>query len=196
MTRILGIAGSMTPPGRLSRAVVEALERAEAEGHETELVELGGLDLSFVNNAPSAEAVEVIDKVAAADAVLLISPVYRASMSGVLKVFLDLLPVEALAAKPTGIVAMGATLHHYLGVDWHLRDVLSWFGALVAPTSVYLTSADFVDGAPSERAAGEIDELIETLASLSTALSGRGAKLGPAPLAARASNPSPTPARV
>ena len=40
---------------------------------------------------------------------------------------------------------MGATQHHFLGVDWHLRDVLAWFGALVVPTSVYLVSADFVE---------------------------------------------------
>jgi FMN reductase len=173
--------------------VEEALDRAAAEGHDTELIELVGLDLSFTNNAPSPDAAEVIDKVASADAVLLVSPVYRASLSGLLKGFLDLLPVEALVGKPAGIVAMGATLHHYLGVDWHLRDILTWFGTLVAPTSVYLTSADFVDGAPSERIAGELDELVSTLTRLSDALNGIGG-LGPTPLAAKAMSKPPAPA--
>ena len=77
---------------------------------------------------------------------LLASPVYRASFTGALKNLLDLTPLETLRAKPIGIVAMGASLHHYLGVDWQLRAVLAWFGALVAPTSVYLESAHFKDG--------------------------------------------------
>jgi hypothetical protein len=60
-----------------------------------------------------------------------------------------------LFAKPTGIVSMGATLHHFLGADRHLRDVLAFYGALVAPVSVYLTSSDFVDGVPSVASARE-----------------------------------------
>ena len=59
------------------------------------------------------------------DAIILASPVYRGSFTGALKNLLDHLPIEALTGKPVGIVAMGATNHHYLGVDWHLRDVLA-----------------------------------------------------------------------
>ena len=81
---------------------------------------------------------------------------YRASFTGALKNLLDLTPVEALRGKPVGIVAMGASPHHYLGVDWHLRAMLAWFGALVVPTSVYLESGHFQDGKlvdPAARAA-------------------------------------------
>jgi len=99
--------------------------------------------------------------------VLLASPVYRGTFTGALKNLLDLAPVDALRSKPVGIVAMGATPHHYLGVDWHLRDVLAWFGALVAPTSVYLESAHFKDGAladPGARAA--LTQLVATLLTM------------------------------
>src|SRR5204863_2069617 len=58
----------------------------------------------------------------------------------------DIAPIDALRGKPIGIVAMGARSHHYLGVDWHLRTVLAWFGALVMPTGVYLESAHFQNG--------------------------------------------------
>jgi hypothetical protein len=50
-----------------------------------------------------------------------------------------------LQNKPVG-VAMGGSPHHYLAVDTQLRQVLAWFGALVAPTSVYITGGDFRDG--------------------------------------------------
>ena len=103
-------------------------------------------------------------------------------MTGALKNLLDLVPVETLTGKPVGIVAMGATQHHYLGVDHHLRDVMAWFGALVAPTSVYLTSADFIDGGLNETSAAALDALLDTLGLLSESLAGKG-DLGPAPLA-------------
>ena len=77
------------------------------------------------------------------------APVYRASFPGVLKNLLDITPVEALQNKPVGILAMGGSAHHYLAIDTQLRAVLGWFGALVAPTSVYVTGSDFKEeGSP------------------------------------------------
>ena len=112
------------------------------------------------------------------------APVYRASYPGVLKNLLDVTPVEALQNKPVGIVAMGGSPHHYLGVDTQLRQVLGWFGALVAPTSVYLTSGDFRDGQlASETARGDLAALSETLITLSARID--PASLGPLPLAAK-----------
>jgi FMN reductase len=119
-----------------------------------------------------------------ASAVAIASPVYRASYPGVLKNFVDLLPVEALAGKPVGILAMGASAHHYLGVDTQLRAVLAWFGALVAPTSVYLTSGDFASGELTAAAAVEdVRALAHTLVTLAERVT--GTTLGPVPIAAR-----------
>ena len=106
----------------------------------------------------------MVAALAAADVVLLASPVYRATFTGALKNLLDLTPLEALRGKPVGIVAMGASPHHYLGVDWHLRAVLAWFGALVAPTSVYLESAHFKDGRLAD--AGALAALGDLVAAL------------------------------
>jgi FMN reductase len=150
---VIAVLGSVTPPGRLHAAISSAAERAGA----------AFADLA-VDPAPALEA---------HDAVLLATPVYRGTYSGVLKVLLDATPVRALRNKPVGIAAMGATDHHSLGADWHLRDVLAWFGALVAPTSVYLTSKTHED--PTG-----LDALFQTLA----ALAALDLELGPPPLAA------------
>ena len=97
-------------------------------------------------------------------------------MTGTLKNLLDHVPVEALRDKPVAIVAMGASDHHYLGAERHLRDVLAFFGALVVPTASYLSSADFDDGVPGERAAAELDALIATTPRARAARSVRAAR--------------------
>ena len=185
MTRVVAILGSVTPPGRLHRAVDEALARAA--GAETTLVDLGTKNLSFADgrepDAYGDDTADVVEAVTAADAVLLASPVYRGTYTGALKNLLDLLPVSALRDKPVGIVAMGNTLHHYLGVEHQLRAVLTWFGALTAPNAVYLTSGDFGEAGVSEPAARSLDALFATLVALDT--SAASAPLGPVPLAAQ-----------
>ncbi|HMO96064.1 MAG TPA: NAD(P)H-dependent oxidoreductase, partial [Tepidiformaceae bacterium] len=93
--------------------------------------------------------------------------------------------IEALQDKPVGIVSMGATLHHYLGAESHLRDILAWFGALTAPTAVYLSSADFEHGAITNEAATRLDDLVAALERL--ALAAAPGPFGPLPLAARRS---------
>lgn len=187
MTGITALLGSVTPPGRLSSAVAGALDRAKAVGHTANFLDLGVLSLGFADGRPleqlSDDTPKLVRAVASADAVLLATPVYRGTLTGALKNALDLLPIEALQGKPVGIVAMGATLHHYLGAESHLRDILAWFGAITLPTGVYLSSADFADGVLTDSAATLMDELVAGLAGLAAAARA-GLPLGPAPLAA------------
>jgi FMN reductase len=186
-TRLVAVVGSVTPPGRLNRAIELALELARAQpGCEAALVNLADYRIGFADGRPldqlGDDSARVVGEIADADAVLMASPVYRGSYTGALKNLLDLTPVDALRNKPVGIVAMGATLHHYLGVDGQLRGVLAWFGALVLPTSVYLESSHFKDGQLADAAArAAIGDLVGAL--LAVARSPRD-QLGPPPLAA------------
>lgn len=186
MAKLVSILGSVTPPGRLRAALSSTLE---VEGVEGELIDLADCRIAFADGRPPAalgdDTANVVARVGAAELVILASPVYRGTFTGALKNLLDHLPVEALAGKPVGIVAMGATQHHHLGVDWHLRNVLAWFGALVAPTSVYLASSDFQDGAPSKEALRDLASLTRALLMLSKIAPTPGDSLGPRPLAAK-----------
>lgn len=187
MTAIAAILGSVTPPGRLSSAVQDALLRAQVAGHATTFLDLGTLRLGFADGRPVAQLDDdtprLIEVISAAEAVLLATPVYRGTLTGALKNALDLLPIEALHGKAVGVVAMGATLHHYLGAESHLRDILAWFGAFTLPTSVYLSSADFREGALTETASATLDQLLRQLGAAAAA-AGSLAALGPVPLAA------------
>lgn len=188
--RVAIVIGQATRPGRLSRAAdaIAGEVRRRRPGVRVDWIDLSATPLEICDGrrledygAPTRAAVDAVD---AAAAVVLCSPVYRASFPGVLKNALDLLPVEALRDKPVAIVAMGASDHHYLGVDWHLRSVLAWFGALPLPTSAYLTGTDFgEDREPSARAREALGALAASLLDLAERVS--GASFGPAPLAAR-----------
>ena len=189
--RLRAILGSVTPPGRLLSATHWLLNstRAAHQGLEVDLINLADKRIAFADGRPPEEyqddTAATVHSVQASDGVIIASPVYRGSITGALKNLLDHLPVESLAGKPVGIVAMGATQHHFLGVDWHLRDILAWFGAMVVPTSVYLVSADFVGGELTEGARQDLNELADAIIRLTQIAPPPGKFLGPKPLAAR-----------
>lgn len=182
---LLMIVGAATPPGRLAIAVAFAATTVKDAPVDT--LNLAETPLEICDGRPLDKHNETtrnaVERIITASAVLIAAPVYRASYPGVLKNLLDIAPVEALQAKPVGIVAMGGSPHHFLGVDWQLREVLTWFGALVAPASVYITGGDFKDGQlASDGARQDLAALTQTLLALSRL---DRAALGPKPLAAK-----------
>ena len=188
--RLLMLIGAATPPGRLAAAVAAAADavRGQAENIDVDIMNLADTPIDICDGRPlegyGPETRRAVDRIADAAAVLIAAPVYRASFPGVLKNLLDITPVGALQAKPVGIVAMGGSAHHYLAVDTQLRQVLGWFGALVAPTGVYLTSADFRDGQlAAETACTDLVALVDTLLLLLRRI--EPASLGPTPLAGK-----------
>jgi len=190
MPRLLMVIGAATPPGRLAAATAAAADavRSASGDVEVDIMNLADTPIDTCDGRAlesyGSETRGAVDRIAAAGAVLIAAPVYRASFPGVLKNLLDIVPVGALQGKPVGIVAMGGSAHHYLAVDSQLRQVLGWFGALVAPTSVYLSGADFQDGRlAAEAARKDLTALTDTLLVLLRRLD--PASLGPTPLAGK-----------
>ena len=189
--KLLAIVGSVTPPGRLLSATRWLLDSTLAthQGMDAELIDLAEKRIAFADGRPPEQyhddTAGVVRSVQTSDGIIIASPVYRGSITGALKNLLDHLPVESLAAKPIGIIGMGATTHHFLGVDWHLRDILAWFGAMTVPTSVYLASADFVAGELSESARQDLKDLVDGVIRLTRNAPPTGTFLGPKPLASR-----------
>lgn len=184
------IYGTAAPAGRLAAAMKSFKAAAEADARVAmSEIDLAAAPVDWADGRPyerlSAASQQAIDAIAAAAAVAVFAPVYRATAPGALKNLLDLVPVEALEGKPVGIVSMGSTPHHFLGVETDLHPVLAWFGAVAAPPGVYLTAASFEAGAPTAAAAAaELAGYARTLIDLVARLS--GLRLAPRPLAARA----------
>jgi FMN reductase len=100
--------------------------------------------------------------------VVVSTPIYRATYSGLLKVFFDLLPQDALAGRVAIPIATGGGPGHVLAVDHGLRPLLASVGALVTATGVYGTDAQFRDGAPD----AELVDRVERAALEATGLQG------------------------
>ncbi len=192
MPKLLGIHGSVTPPGRLSQALELALSSAAGADTSvaTSLLHLGGHRISFADGRPASgygdDTEAVVEQVMAADMYLIATPVFRASITGALKNLLDLVPVEGLMGKPCGLIGMGASDHHYLAVDTQLRPVLAWFGAHLVPVPVYLQSRQFQDGQLADPdAISALQALTRGVIALQQATAVNDEMIGPSPLAAR-----------
>ncbi|VTU29284.1 FMN reductase (NADPH) [Variovorax sp. PBL-E5] len=110
------------------------------------------------------------EQVRRADAIVIATPVYKAAYSGVLKVFLDLLPQSALKGKTVLPLATGGSPHHMLALDYALRPVLQSLAARHILPGVYATDGQVTlqpEGAYQLQAelAQRLDDAVDTLAS-------------------------------
>lgn len=137
-------------PSTSSKTHAVATAALDISGGGT-LIDVSALDadaLLLRGNHPSVT--DALATMAAARILVLATPVYRATYSGVLKLLLDLLAPEALRGTVVVLAATGASSAHFLALDTGLRAVVASLGGMTVPTVVYATGDDFdVGGQPS-----------------------------------------------
>jgi len=157
---------------RLTAAARQALAGRGVEVDVT-LVEVRDVarDLAdhLVANATSPALRRALDAVAAADAVIAVTPVFAASYSGLFKTFVDALDRDALTGVPVLVGATAGTQRHSLVLEHAMRPLFAHLRALVLPTAVFAAPEDWGgDSQPSgdalsarvDRAAGELAEVV------------------------------------
>ena len=164
---VVGVSGSPAATSR-SRTLLEgALGALERYGSRVRQIDLAGLSADALLARRHDPAVaDALAAVLGARIIVVSTPTYRATYSGLLKVFFDLLPQDALAGKVAVAIATGATPAHFLAVDHGLRPLLASVGAVVAPTSVYGVDAQFRDGAPDIVLREQVDRAVAEAAAL------------------------------
>jgi len=127
MSTIVLIGGSPSATSRSSIVLDQVAANVMVAGFNVERIEVRDTDpvalLRADFNHPSVRA--AASKVHQASAVVIATPVYKASFSGVLKAMLDLLPRDAFANKPILPIVTGGTIAHLLAIDYALRPVLN-----------------------------------------------------------------------
>ena len=135
---------------RLGHAVVEALQEAAARrgtGVDTHVVDLrplsrGIADALTLGFAPP-EVQEALDTVTGADALVALTPVYRASYSGLFKSFFDVLDEDALRGTPVLLGATGGTPRHALVTETAMRPLFTYLHAPAVTTALYAATEDW-----------------------------------------------------
>ena len=86
-----------------------------------------------------------LDAVERADVLVVATPVFRGSYTGLFKHFFDFIGQDALIDKPVLLAATGGSERHALMIDHQLRPLFSFFQARTLPLGVYATDKDFND---------------------------------------------------
>lgn len=138
------------------------------ESVDIEFVELRELAVEMAQtmvsgNRPTPGLEAVKGKLAAADGVIAVTPIFSASYSGLFKTFVDLLDKDSLTGKPVLIAATAGTPRHSLALEHALRPLFAYLRAIVVPTAVFAATEDFGDSGLESRvhrAAGELAGLV------------------------------------
>jgi FMN reductase len=140
----VSIAGSPSPHSRSSwllEFALTRLRRVGATGSSIRVGELPAVPL-LAGEASHPELCQAVAKVLEAELVIVGTPIYKAAYSGLLKVFLDLLPVDALRGKTVLPIATAGSPAHMLAMDYALKPVLSALGARDILDGLFATDRD------------------------------------------------------
>ncbi|MEU4930198.1 NADPH-dependent FMN reductase [Streptomyces yokosukanensis] len=131
MATVLSVSGSPSATSRTARLLRHLDQRLIAQGHRVIPLDVRTVPAEALLGADVRHpaVVEAAELFARADGVLIGTPIYKASYSGVLKALLDLLPQYALTGKTVLPLATGGSTAHVLAIDYALRPVLNSMGA-------------------------------------------------------------------
>lgn len=115
MVKIVALGGSLRPHSLSYRTLDLALHKVSDRGIAIEMIDLRQLQLPFCSGAtsyPDYPDVDFLRKtIQSANGLLLSTPEYHGTVSGVLKNALDLIELEHIAGKVVGLIAIVGGAH-------------------------------------------------------------------------------------
>ncbi|MEH7238518.1 NADPH-dependent FMN reductase [Bacillus sp. JJ1562] len=139
------IVGSKTKTAMLK--TVEILEQKFPE-HEVTLLDLADYKLEFSDGRNyfeyEGDTKYVTEMIMSADAIIIGTPTFQASIPATLKNIFDLLPVNAFRDKVVSVVVTAGTAKHFLMVEQQLKPILAYMKAHIVPTYVFIEEKDFL----------------------------------------------------
>ncbi len=146
--KIVGVIGSIV--GSKTKTAMEKVEEVFKEKypeHEIQLLDLAQYQLVFSDGRHFADyegdTKFVTETLMAADAIIIGTPVFQASIPATLKNIFDLLPVNAFRDKVTSMLVTAGTARHYLMVEQQLKPILAYMKAHIVQTFVFIEEKDF-----------------------------------------------------
>lgn len=176
--RIVGLSGGLSSPSRTLALVEHALARIATEAGTaglsttTQLIDIAALEgIGALRTRPAPDDVEAaFQAVEGADFLVVGSPVYKGSYSGLFKHFVDFLDYRGLIGLPVALLATGGSERHALVIEHQLRPLFAFFQAQPLGTGAFFTERDFTDGRVTPGGAEQrferlVEEAVQALAA-------------------------------
>lgn len=163
MLKILAISASLS--GTKSRIVLDTLKTLFSEEVSFEIFDLKEHEIQFADGRDyrdySGSTQSLIEKIIEADALVISSPIFQASIPGSLKNVFDLLPIDSLRDKQVAVLTTAGSDKHFLVAQYQLKPILQYMKAEPFEPTVFMTGEDFMG---SEVISDDINLRLELLA--------------------------------
>lgn len=148
--RLVAVSGGLQRPSKAAALAEHLLDLiADEVPCEQRLIELSQLAPQLAGAVWRSQLPDTVERelaaVEQADVLVVATPVFRGSYTGLFKHFFDFIHQDALMDKPVLLAATGGSERHALVIDHQLRPLFSFFQARTLPLGVYATDKDFVD---------------------------------------------------
>ncbi len=163
--RVAVVVGNPKPVSRTYEAALTLAERLGGADLVVDLAEHTGELFDW--SSPTIN--ELVEDVAGSDLVIVASPTYKATYTGLLKVFLDRFPHQGLGGTTAVPLMLGAADTHALAVEHTLRPLLVELGASVPTRGLFVLDSQHADAAPYDAWFATAHELLPALPSPSIA---------------------------
>lgn len=144
MVKIVGMGGSLRSESYSQQALTLTAQRLEALGASVEILDLRQMKLPFCDGGdeyPDYPDVERLrETVKQADGLILATPEYHGSVSGVIKNALDLMSFEHLDGKVAGLISVLGGQPNSNALN-DLRLIMRWVHAWVIPEQIAIGQA-------------------------------------------------------
>lgn len=173
---IVGFSGNINRPSstlNFVERITGSLAQQAGLNHVVYDIEDLGPSLAAARSVADLDhaATQIIKTIIDARALVIGSPTYKGSYTGLFKHTLDLLNPADLRGKPVILTATGGGDRHSLVVEHQLRPLFAFFEAFVLPTAIYASGRDFVDGQPSPAIHTRVNQAVEEASLLLNAYS-------------------------
>jgi FMN reductase len=146
--KIVGLSGSKV--GSKTRTALNYTVKALTEKYpeaQITLLDLADYEVQFSDGRDyreyESDTKHVAQTIMDADAIIIGTPVFQASIPGTLKNIFDLLPVNAFRDKVVSMLVTAGTPKHYLMVEQQLKPILAYMKAQIVQTYVFIEEQDF-----------------------------------------------------
>jgi FMN reductase len=158
--RVIAISGSASLQSNTALVAEAALSLLRERGIEARHHRLSALDPVALTRGRSDDpaVAALLDDIAQSHGVVIATPIYKASMSGLLKCALDIMPQFAFAGKVVMPIATGGSPAHVLALDYGIRPILQSMASRHVVQSLFVSGGDITlsDGAL------ELSPMVET----------------------------------